>query len=269
MFSRIDYFLLDKMLLPSVRACTYEAIIISDHSPLSLKFKFNNIPITHPHWRFNTSMLSGEDMVMVIASSIDFYIQTNSTPDVSHSTIWEALKVYMRGRLIDISSFEKKHTQTVNRLTDQISQIDNQIATGPSADLIKEVIFFRQNLTQLHQRILRKCCLNLDIQVVVSLDAEKAFDRVEWRYLFYTLEKFGFGHIFREGQEHRVSLYADNLLIYLSDSSHSLPSALNILETFGKLSGYKMNVPKSKLFPVNEGACSLPLTLSLSKLLLN
>ena len=106
-------------------------------------------------------------------------------------------------------------------------------------------------------------------EVVVSLDAEKAFDRVEWRYLFYTLEKFGFGHIFREGQEHRVSLYADNLLIYLSDSSHSLPSALNILETFGKLSGYKMNVPKSKLFPVNEGACSLPLTLSLSKLLLN
>ena len=38
--------------------------------------------------------------------------------------------------------------------------------------------------------------------------------------------------IFREGQEHRVSLYVDDLLIYLSDSSHSLPSALNILETF-------------------------------------
>ena len=40
---------------------------------------------------------------------------------------------------LDISSFEKKQsTQAVNRLTDRISQIDNQIATGPSPDLIKE-----------------------------------------------------------------------------------------------------------------------------------
>lgn len=159
-------------------------------------------------------------------------------------------------------------------------------------------------------------------EAVVSLDAEKAFDRVEWRYLFYTLEKFGLGPNFvrwikllysspqasvrtnnthsdyfllhrstRQGcplspllfalaieplaialrsnplvsgivryrHEQILSMYADDLLLYLSDLSVSVPAVLAVLTTFGHLSGYKLNLNKSELMPLNDSAKSSPL----------
>ena len=157
-------------------------------------------------------------------------------------------------------------------------------------------------------------------EIVLSLDAEKAFDRVEWDYLCYTLAKFGLGEhyiswikllysspmaqvqtnkeksnyfplhrgtrqgcplspllfavaieplavklrseaqfkgVFRAGEEHKLSLYADDLLLYISDPLGSL-YVFSILNSFGKISGYKLNLQKSELLPINKIAKTLP-----------
>lgn len=157
----------------------------------------------------------------------------------------------------------------------------------------------------------------------MSLGVEKAFDRVEWQYLFETMEKFSLGpkfinlvkllyrhptaqiqtnkdisnrfvlsrstrqgcclspllfavaieplaaairsnpaiHGIQSGDcVHTLSLYADDILAYLSKPDESIPALVNILKhtEFGTISGCKINVNKSAVMPLNAGANARP-----------
>ena len=67
-----------------------------------------------------------------------------------------------------------------------------------------------------------------------------------------------FEGITRYNVVHKLSLYADDLLLYISNPTSSLPPILEILDQFSQLSGYKLNLLKSELFFVNSLAKSLP-----------
>ena len=151
--------------------------------------------------------------------------------------------------------------------------------------------------------------------VVISLDAQRAFDQVEWPYMLITFEKFGFGPSFmkwieiiyshptasvitnqniscpfainrgtRQGcplspflfsiiieplaasvrqsqlispveiheQEHHLSLYADDILLFISRPETSIPALLTLISSIGKLSGFSVNWDKSELMPVSK-----------------
>lgn len=67
-----------------------------------------------------------------------------------------------------------------------------------------------------------------------------------------------FTGIYRAGLEHRVSLYANDLLFYVTDPVNCVDDILQILTTFGSFLGYKLYISKSKCFSVNEAAKQIP-----------
>lgn len=57
--------------------------------------------------------------------------------------------------------------------------------------------------------------------------------------------------------EHKFSIYADDLLLYISDPLNSLQQVFSMLNWFGKISAYKSNLNKSELLPINDSTKTL------------
>nr|XP_014353709.1 PREDICTED: uncharacterized protein LOC102366391 [Latimeria chalumnae] len=154
-----------------------------------------------------------------------------------------------------------------------------------------------------------------DSGLAISLDVEKAFDRVEWEFLFEVLRCMKFGEdlvawikllytnplaqvltngvtsssfpltrgtrqggplspllftIFLEPLAialrntaevrgiaigcdiHKVALYADDMLLFITSTGSSVPAAMGMIQEFGVFSGYRINWEFKELKPVSD-----------------
>ena len=53
-------------------------------------------------------------------------------------------------------------------------------------------------------------------------------------------------------EEVKLSLFADNMILYLEDPIISDQDLLKLISNFSKVSAYKINVQKSQTFPIHQ-----------------
>ncbi|XP_053185855.1 interferon-induced very large GTPase 1-like [Scomber japonicus] len=100
----------------------------------------NNVA-TRRNWRLNPTLLAEKDFVDFISAQIDFFLETNQLPDTNIFTLWETLKVYLRGHIIEYTSrLNKSRSKRFTELTTLIHDVDQQLSDSPSTDLRKKRI---------------------------------------------------------------------------------------------------------------------------------
>lgn len=135
-YTRIDYLLMDKRLLPQVRSCAYQSIVVSDHAPLLMSLLLPGVPRPSRRWRFNSTLLADDDFVKYIQQEVTFFLATNNTPQVSGLMVWDALKAYLRGQIISFTARKKAQSERERlKLTAGIADIDRQYALQPTPEL--------------------------------------------------------------------------------------------------------------------------------------
>lgn len=138
-YSRIDFFLVDKSIVPFVSSSMYHSIVISDHAPSSFVLSLPTQHSSFKPWRLNTLLLADEEFITFLTKEINMYLELNDRHDISRSVLWEALKAYLRGKIISFSSYAKKQELSkLRNISEAINRLDEQYAISPCPRLYKE-----------------------------------------------------------------------------------------------------------------------------------
>ena len=139
-------------------------------------------------WRLKNTFLDNQQVTEEIKSEIKKFLQTNDNENMTRQNLWDAAKAVLRGKLIAIQSYLKK--QEEHQIATQIQQHIKKLIHHDQVAFIPGMQGFfdiRKSINVIHH--INK--LKDKNHMIISVDAEKAFDKIWHPFMVKTLQKMG------------------------------------------------------------------------------
>lgn len=131
--SRIDFFLVDRVVLPHVVSSSIGYITWSDHAPVHISLNTGFVSSGRPPWRLNTYILKNPDNIAYISSQLREYFEINLPSTSSATILWCAHKAFIRGIFMQLAAREKKRReQKLSHLLTELGRADSAFKSNPN-----------------------------------------------------------------------------------------------------------------------------------------
>lgn len=162
-YSRIDYFYLQREYINLVKECHMGVADLSDHNVIYLKLELK-CRQRKTTWRLNAGILNNETVVKQIKTDIKNYLEDNNNEDTNQSIVWDALKAVIRGKLISVGSKQKKerikqyqlHISELRKLEQRNKEKPDEATRQQLNQTKKKINNLLQNETETKARFLKQ-----------------------------------------------------------------------------------------------------------------
>uniref|UniRef100_A0A669AV81 Reverse transcriptase domain-containing protein n=1 Tax=Oreochromis niloticus TaxID=8128 RepID=A0A669AV81_ORENI len=155
-YSRIDFFLINRSDKYRVTDCSIGIADLSDHNAIHLTIHLNN-QNKKSLWKLNTGILNNESVVQEIKKELQLCIADNKDEQRDPTIIWDTVKAVIREYLISRTTHIKKMKKlTQFKLEQQLRDLEKKQHTDLSADLAESIKDVRNQLNDLSMEEIEK-----------------------------------------------------------------------------------------------------------------
>ncbi len=142
-YTRIDYFFVPTVILPSIISSSVGSIVLSDHAAVFIQFGTGDMLNQPRRWHFESSILYYKIFTTYFIEEFKLFLSINTASTDDSSLLWETSKAYSRG-IITSYTKSKRRRQAEQRviLESKLKKAEQDYLIKSSNVKLKEILHF-------------------------------------------------------------------------------------------------------------------------------